>query len=75
MKEDLLYTTFETTSFYIWIGSYANGLSPNGLLNGGGSSIPFLPPGPLGGGLGGVSVIITSVMELSRAILVISGLV
>ena len=49
-----------------------NGLSPKGLSKG--ESVPLLPP-PLGGGFGGVSVIITREIELSRAILVISGLI
>jgi len=46
------------------------GLSPNGLAKG---SDPLLPP-PLGGGLIGVVDIMTSEIELSRIILVSSGL-
>ena len=54
---------------------HSNGLSPNGLENG--ESVPLSPPFgfPLGGGLGGMPVIITREIELSRIILVISGLV
>jgi len=49
-------------------------LSPKGLENG--DSTPFVPPGfpVLGGGFGGILVIITREIELSRLILVISGL-
>jgi four helix bundle protein len=50
----------QTHSVYSSAGSYPNGLSPKGLWNG--ESVPLLPP-PLGGGLGGITVIITRDME------------
>ncbi len=46
------------------------GLSPNGLANGS----ALLLPSPLGGGFGGVVVIITREIELSRITLVTTGL-
>ena len=49
---------------------HPKGLSPKGLPKG--SSAPLLPP-PRGGGFGGVLVIITREIELSRITLVISG--
>jgi hypothetical protein len=51
---------------------YPNGLSPKGLWNG--VSVPLLPP-PLGGGLGGIVVIITSEIELSSTTLKTAGLI
>jgi hypothetical protein len=60
----ITYTIFGTTA-------YPKGLSPNGLENG--SDDGLLPP--LGGGFGGVSVIITNEIELSKATLVTSGLI
>jgi len=49
-----------------------NGLSPNGLLKG--SSAPLLPPPLEPGGFPGVVLIIISETELSRIILITSGL-
>jgi len=57
------------------LGDHSNGLSPNGLVNGESVDVPSsLLVLPLGGGLGGIAVIITREIELSRIILVISGL-
>ena len=63
------------------MADYSKGVSPKGLLNEGSSPKPFLSPFleppllPLGGGLGGISVIITREMELSMSNLNISGFI
>jgi hypothetical protein len=61
-----------TLSSFIKLLNHPNGLSPKGLLNE--SPFPLLPP-PLGGGFGGVAVIITRDIELSKVMRVISGFI
>ena len=58
----------ERDGFYI---SYSKGESSKGLSKL--LSLPFNPPESLGGGFGGIVVIMTRDIELSRTTLVISG--